>query len=112
MKKKSTPFDKFTKRKSNAAIKEQFRQEKRKIKKEREEYFDRKKSEARSQKTGIRSQESGVRNSFTTHDSRLKTPNSETMPLNKFIAHAGVSGRREAAETVKRGLVKVNGELV
>jgi len=34
------------------------------------------------------------------------------MPLNKFIAHAGISGRREAAETVKRGLVKVNGELV
>jgi 23S rRNA pseudouridine2605 synthase len=34
MKKKSTHFDKFTKRKSNAAIKEQFRQEKRKIKKE------------------------------------------------------------------------------
>jgi hypothetical protein len=31
--KKSTPFDKFAKKKSNAAIKEQFRQEKRKVKK-------------------------------------------------------------------------------
>ncbi|MEI9908600.1 MAG: S4 domain-containing protein [Bacteroidota bacterium] len=34
------------------------------------------------------------------------------MPLNKFIAHAGISGRREAADIVKKGLVKVNGELV
>ena len=34
------------------------------------------------------------------------------MPLNKFIAHAGIAARREAAELVKRGLVKVNGTLV
>ena len=34
------------------------------------------------------------------------------MPLNKFIAHAGICGRREAADIVKKGLVKVNGELV
>ena len=34
------------------------------------------------------------------------------MPLNKFIAHAGVCGRREAAEMVKKGLVKVNNEMV
>jgi 23S rRNA pseudouridine2605 synthase len=34
------------------------------------------------------------------------------MPLNKFIAHAGVTARREAAEIVKKGHVKVNGEVV
>lgn len=34
------------------------------------------------------------------------------MPLNKFIAHSGVAARREAAEMVKKGLVKVNGQLV
>jgi len=34
------------------------------------------------------------------------------MPLNKFIAHAGVAARREAAEIVKKGLVKVNGVVV
>ncbi len=34
------------------------------------------------------------------------------MPLNKFIAHAGVSGRREAAELVKQGKVTVNGDIV
>ena len=34
------------------------------------------------------------------------------MPLNKFIAHAGVAARRDAAEMVRKGLVKVNNELV
>jgi 23S rRNA pseudouridine2605 synthase len=34
------------------------------------------------------------------------------MPLNKFLAHSGVAARREAAEMVKKGIVKVNGELV
>jgi len=37
---------------------------------------------------------------------------SEQMPLNKFIAHAGVCGRREAAEMVKQGIVSVNGDIV
>ena len=55
MSKKSTPFDKFAKRKSNAAIKEQFKQEKRKWKKEREEFFEKK----RSLKSGSRIQQSG-----------------------------------------------------
>ncbi|HKB43376.1 MAG TPA: pseudouridine synthase [Chitinophagaceae bacterium] len=108
MKKKSTPFDKFTKRKSNAAIKEQFRQEKRKIKKEREEYFEKKKSEVRGQ--GL---ENSQQLSATGHRATaIRSSSSDLMPLNKFIAHAGVSGRREAAEMVKKGLVKVNGELI
>ena len=47
MKKNTTPFDKFGKRKSNAAIKEEFRQEKRQLKKEREEYFEKKRREAK-----------------------------------------------------------------
>ena len=34
----------------------------------------------------------------------------EEMPLNKFIAHSGICGRREAAELVKEGKVTVNGE--
>jgi 23S rRNA pseudouridine2605 synthase len=34
------------------------------------------------------------------------------MPLNKYISHAGVSGRREAAEIVKKGIVKVNGKVI
>jgi 23S rRNA pseudouridine2605 synthase len=34
------------------------------------------------------------------------------MPLNKFIAHSGECSRRDAAELVKQGKAKVNGELI
>jgi 23S rRNA pseudouridine2605 synthase len=34
------------------------------------------------------------------------------MPLNKFIAHAGICSRRDAAELVKKGNVEVNGILI
>ncbi|MBS1772684.1 MAG: rRNA pseudouridine synthase [Bacteroidetes bacterium] len=34
------------------------------------------------------------------------------MTLNKYIAHSGVTNRREAGEMVKQGKVKVNGELM
>lgn len=36
----------------------------------------------------------------------------EQMPLNKYIAHAGTCGRREAAELVKSGHITVNGDKV
>ncbi len=101
---KATPthsFSKFSQKKSNAAIKEQFKQEKRKFKKEREEFFDKKKAEAR-----------GLKPDSKPPASNLRPPTSNLMPLNKFIAHAGVTARREAAEIVKKGLVKVNGETV
>jgi 23S rRNA pseudouridine2605 synthase len=105
--KKNSPgrFDKFAKKKSNAAIKEQFKQEKRKWKKEREEFFEKKKQSA------VSSREPGTRSRQQTSDSGLRTLNS-TMPLNKFIAHCGVCSRRDAAELVKQGKVKVNNETV
>ncbi|GAO41522.1 pseudouridine synthase [Flavihumibacter petaseus] len=34
------------------------------------------------------------------------------MPLNKFIAHAGVCARRDAAAMVKTGVVEVNGKTI
>lgn len=110
MQKKASHFDKFKPKKSNAAIKEQFKQEKRKYKKEKEEFFDKKKAEARQQ-SAVYSQQSPV--------ARQPQPiihprkeNSGLMPLNKFIAHAGICARREAAELVKKGMVKVNGEVI
>jgi 23S rRNA pseudouridine2605 synthase len=105
MKKKSSQFDKFTKKKSNAAIKEGFKQEKRKWKKEREEYFDKKRNESRvrSSESGAGSPQPGAIN---------QKPAIENMPLNKFIAHCGICSRRDAAEMVKLGKVKVNGVLI
>ncbi len=36
----------------------------------------------------------------------------QPMRLNKYIAHAGICSRRKAAELVKQGHIKVNGEIV
>ena len=107
MKKKSSQFQKFFKKKSNAAIKEGFRQEKKKWKKEREEYFDekRKQSATGNRQLAIGSSQPQIPNP------KLQTPN-EQMPLNKFIAHAGICSRRDAAEMVKLGNVKVNGQVI
>ena len=40
-----------------------------------------------------------------------ETPEAQ-MPLNKYIAHSGECSRRDAAELVRQGKIKVNGELV
>jgi 23S rRNA pseudouridine2605 synthase len=108
MKKKPTNnFSQFTKKKSNAAVKEQFKQEKRKWKKEREEFFEKKKSAARDQQQGTRGHAKPV-----AAPSNPRPAGPELMPLNKFIAHSGICARREAAEMVKKGVVKVNGEII
>jgi 23S rRNA pseudouridine2605 synthase len=127
--KKQSNFSKFSSKRSNAAIKEQFKQEKRKVKKEREAFFEEKKRAARGgpidntrvagrgarpgsndPKQGLR----GKKENGPLPGGQESFPNESTglMPLNKFIAHTGICARREAAEVVKKGLVKVNGELV
>lgn len=117
MKKKSSQFDKFKKKKSNAAIKEQFKQEKRKWKKEREEFFDKKRKQSGVKSPSASAQgglpqvmpELGAKQRLTPIP---KPQISESMPLNKFIAHCGICSRRDAAEMVKLGKVKVNGQPV
>lgn len=37
---------------------------------------------------------------------------SDLIPLNKFLAHSGISSRRESADIIKSGLVKVNDQVV
>ncbi len=102
MKKSTNNFGKFATKKSNAAIKEQFKKEKREWKKEREAFFDKKRSESRAR----------ADNTHVTEPVIPKPAPTGEMPLNKYIAHAGVCARREAAEMVKKGLVKVNGQLI
>ncbi len=107
MKKKTGTFDKFKKKKSNAAVKEEFRQEKRKWKKEREEFFDKKKLEK------VQAAKDGLKPPVIKREvnpGNKSVP--EKMPLNKFIAHSGVCSRRDAAEMVKLGKVKVNNVVV
>lgn len=121
MKKKSpSPFGKFATKKSNAAIKEQFKQEKRKVKKEREEFFDKKKAESREKARAARGEAPRSSNRYdkkgaadVPEQPTIKAPiDNSQMPLNKFISHAGICARRDAADIVKKGLVKVNGETV
>ena len=120
MKKKSIKnnFSKFSSQKSNAAKKEQFRQEKRAWKKEREEFFEKKRESERNKAHGTRdkAQESSLRAQRSKGDKvqegKTVDAGGQLMPLNKFIAHSGICARRDAAEMVKSGKVKVNNELV
>ena len=102
--KKTNNFEKFEKKKSNAAIKEQFRQEKRKWKKEKEVAIEKRKIEKRAAKDITKAPKRNI--------PPVIKPASEQMPLNKYVAHAGVCARRDAAQLVKDGHVKVNGELI
>lgn len=101
---KTNYFDRFSRIKNNAAKKEEFRQEKRQWKKEREEFFEKKRNQS-----GARGQEPGAGNSLTIGSRQSETSH---MPLNKFIAHCGVCSRRDAAELVKFGKVQVNGVVI
>ena len=106
-------FEKFMPRKKGAALKEEIRQQKRKVKKERAEGIERRKAEKRALRGGNPA-EAG-RPAGDGQVRRKPVPaaaRTEQMPLNKFIAHCGICSRREAAELVKDGKVKVNGEVV
>lgn len=91
-------FAKFVLKKSNAAIKEAIKQEKRKQKQERAAFFEQKKKEAAQQKA----------KAAVIERPAIK----EKMPLNKYIAHGGICSRRDAAQLIKDGLVKVNEKVI
>jgi len=168
MQKRTDNFSKFANQKKGSAVKEAFRQEKKKIKQDAraagEEMRQRKKDKMRglvteplkkSTKPGARksaptdrderapragaskpNEAGAAAGSRPTGSARPITPaktkrdkdfqatpvagmpapialkTAEQMPLNKFIAHAGVCGRREAAELVKGGKVVVNGDKI
>lgn len=166
MQKRTDNFSKFANQKKGSAVKEAFRQEKKKIKQDAraagEEMRQRKKDKMRglvteplkkSTKPGARKGAPASRDTASRGESAARpsaaaaaarpagsarpitpaktsrgkefqaTPvagmpvpialkTAEQMPLNKFIAHAGVCGRREAAELVKGGKVVVNGDKI
>ncbi|WP_300601772.1 pseudouridine synthase [Niabella sp.] len=97
MKKIDPRFAKFANKKSNAAIKEGFKQEKRQYKKERAAFFEQKKAEAAAKAS----------QTAAPKIERKVAPVAQ-MPLNKYLAHSGVCSRRDAADLIKDGKVKVN----
>ncbi len=128
MKMKQSAFQKFTKKK-NSVVKEEHRQEKKKWKKERAAYFENLKAEKNKRFNEKQSVESNGKG-----ETKKKTPVNKTdksiihktkknnedvnqnnssgdIPLNKYLAHCGVSSRRDAAELIKAGKVKVNNTI-
>src|SRR6185295_12382430 len=106
MKKPAHNFTKFAKKKSNAAIKEQFKQEKRKVKKEREDFFNEKRAakkfDAAPGRPGPGRRKADNKDQVGQSQSISRPQSNELMPLNKFIAHAGICARRDAADMVKQ----------
>lgn len=114
-----TNFQKFYGGKSNAQIKEEIRQEKKKERAERKAYFDKKKEEGKTFKAQGTKQ--GLQKPATGHlqagaSSKPVTFKKEetggAMPLNKFLAHCGVCSRRDAVALIKEEKVKVNGTVI
>ena len=194
---KNQQFQKFITYKSNAAKKEEFKQEKRSVKKERAAAIEKRFEEKRAQKSGVVNREAGAEKpepkvrfkkgdikalpankhikaetvqgpkamvaKQPAHEKKIpeqkirvpkpgsleekkllqgkpltvnkpvvktldnkqplpkatgpsnpeqRTKNSDLMPLNKFVAHSGVCSRRDAAELIRKGEVKVNDVVV
>ena len=116
MKRKTDNFSKFINRKSTGAVKEEIRQEKKLVKKERREAVDRHFEEKRNKRAIAASAKDGVpavSEIKTLYEHKAATPAAgTTIPLNKYVSHAGVSSRRAAAILVKEGKVTVNGVVV
>ena len=125
---KNSQFEKFINKTRGSAIKEQFKQEKKIAKKERAQAIEKRFEEKRRLKFAaaepapkepgkIRDKhlpnKSGRANAAK-EQSRHTTSSKAgaQMPLNKYIAHSGISGRREAADLVRLGEVTVNDKVV
>ncbi|MGN6533474.1 MAG: pseudouridine synthase [Ginsengibacter sp.] len=124
------PLEKFINTKNNAAIKEKHKQDKKKAKKQRaadiEKHFEEKRAARtrgfeqrpvaekkfdKRQKYPQKKTGNAVKSSFPTVPSNKQSSIVE-MPLNKFIAHCGVTSRRDAVELIKEGKVTVNKKIV
>ncbi len=128
------PFQKFINPKNNAAVKEKHKQDKKKAKKDRAEAIEKRFEEKRAARfKGFETKPEPVKKS----DKRQKYPQNKAvarqekpatteahstqknkqpvageMPLNKFLAHCGVTSRREAVTLIIEGKVSVNKNVV
>ena len=124
------PFKKFINSKSNAAVKEKHKQEKKGAKKERAEAINKRFEEKRTQRFKNFSEDSPVQKPAVREGKRQKYPqhkepvssakanavskkvSTEQMPLNKYLAHCGVTSRRDAVELIVAGKVSVNKQII
>lgn len=108
------PFQKFIGKKKNSVVKEAFRQEKKKYRQEKRAFFDKLKQEELAakaeKKTGVKpaAKKTAPAKADTKASKDAKSGLTAAMPLNKFLAHCGVSSRRDAVALITEGKVKVN----
>jgi 23S rRNA pseudouridine2605 synthase len=132
-------FKKFINAKNNAAIKEKFKQEKKAAKKERAAAINKRFEEKRALRNMGYAPKAEMPTIELKINKRQKYPQASPnykpqvkkfssspilssiddspatfnqMPLNKFIAHCGVTSRRDAIPLIKEGKVIVNGNVV
>lgn len=124
------PFQKFINPKNNAAVKEKHKQEKKSAKKQRaaaiEKHFEEKRASRyrgfsenkppekdpslkpqKRQKYPQLKKEASAATSSTN-----KSTDISSMPLNKFLAHCGVTSRRDAVKLIIEGKVSVNKNVI
>src|SRR5215211_7312632 len=106
-------FQKFIKKdEKGSKLKEKIRQEKKKTRQETKEYF----AQQKIKRTGqpVEPSKRSASELITKKGASdkplapsIKAKDTGEMPLNKFVAHAGVCSRRDAADLVKSGKVSV-----
>ncbi len=110
--KRTDNFSKFAAKKKNSAIKEEFRQEKKKFKKERSEAIEKKKIEKRALSIDKKAKPDN-RSESSDHQPVLTIRKvDKSMPLNKYVAHCGICSRRDAVPMIKEGKIKVNTTVI
>ena len=125
------PFQKFINPKNNAAVKEKHKQDKKKAKKQKaadiEKHFEEKRAARfkgfenkpviekrpdKRQKYPQNKATADVKPVAETGDKVVKKVVPGEMPLNKFLAHCGVTSRRDAVSLIIDGKVTVNKKIV
>lgn len=113
---KQHSFEKFINKEKNSRKKEGIKQDKRRWKEEKKKRYEEKKVnyELQPSKSETSRQVKPGHKPLNpnTKTDKANGPNPGEIPLNKFIAHAGICGRREAATLVKEGKVKVNNTII
>lgn len=119
------PFQKFINPKNNAAIKEKHKQDKKKAKKQRaadiEKHFEEKRAARNRAFEKPPEKKVNKRQKYPQHKTEIpersavvvkKDSSFSEMPLNKFLAHCGVTSRRDAVQIITDGKVTVNKTVV
>ncbi|MEO6637689.1 MAG: pseudouridine synthase [Ginsengibacter sp.] len=123
------PFQKFINPKNNAAVKEKHKQEKKLAKKQKASAIEKRFEEKRAMRqkgftnsniSPEKEAKPGRKQKYPQNKEAVNSPSSapkklssiDQMPLNKYLAHCGITSRRDAVSLIIEGKVTVNKILV